>query len=199
MIMCSCKNETKKEKYVGPQILEKKEELSQTVLDTLNLSKLNKWNLENINVDSTTQLGESIFKRIKTDTPAWVMTNIFDIIKGSNHRVTIYVKRNSNSNLGLRLTGIYPNRADAVFDLDEGKLIGTSSIGDFDNESATIQLVDKEWYKCTLTSEVFSEKLGVIFGPTTNENNISNWLSGSPTQNEVKVLIDSILLEEISF
>ncbi|MGK0307147.1 MAG: hypothetical protein ACI8RP_000098 [Urechidicola sp.] len=197
--MCSCKNETKKEEYVGPQIIETKEELRLTVLDTLNLSELSKWKLENIRIDSTNQeVRELTFKRAKVDTPAWVMTNVFDILKGSNYRVSIYVKRNLNVNLGLRLTGVFPNRADAVFDLAEGKLIGTSSMGDFENEYATIELIDDNWYKCTLTSEVFSDKLGVLFGPTTDENTISNWLSGTLTENEINIMVDSLLLEEIS-
>jgi hypothetical protein len=42
MIIYSCKNETKKEDYVGPEKIETKKELKEFVLDTINLSNISK-------------------------------------------------------------------------------------------------------------------------------------------------------------
>ena len=146
MIMCSCKNETKKEEYVGPEKIETKEEtkeeIKEFIIDTINMSDANKWKLKNINIDSTKQgVDGSVINRLETNTSSYLMSNFTNIEAESNYRVTIYAKRSSNNFLGLRITGIYPSRADAIFDLDQGKVVGTSAIGDFSDESARIELI----------------------------------------------------------
>lgn len=198
--MCSCKNETKKEEYSGPQVVKTNEELKGFVIDTINLSNPSKWKSKNIRTDSINQVdGISVLSRIETNNSSYIMTNVTSMVKEGNYRVTLVAKRNSNSFLGLRITGIYPNRADAIFNLEQGKVLGTSSIGDFWDEKATIEIIDDNWYKCILTSEVISDKIGILFGPTISESRVTHWESGITIDNDVTININSVLLEEISF
>lgn len=196
----SCKDENKKEEYVGPEEIDIDNNAELFVLDTLDVSNSKKWNLKNTAIDSTNQeIDGSILSRIEQNNSSYIITNAVKALKGSNYRVTILAKRNNNSALGLRITGVYPNRADAIFDLEKGIVVGTSSNGEFNDEKAIIEIIDDNWYKCVLSSEVHADKISVFFGPTSSKTIISNWESGNSIANDVNVITDSIILEETSF
>ena len=197
----SCKEDNKKEEYVGPkEVIIPNSNTEEIVLETLNVSNSNKWTLKNINIDSTSQVMDySILSRIEQNNSSYIISNAVEALNGSNYRVSIIAKKGANSALGLRITGIYPNRSDAIFDLENGKVIGTSSFGELSEEKAKIEVIDENWFKCSLTSKVESEKISVFFGPTASDTKVSHWESGNSSANDISVNINSVILEEISF
>ena len=197
----SCKSETKENVPVAKEVKEVIE--LEEVLNTIELSKHDNWILKNISIDSSNMSmdGDKILQinRSKTGTPAFVMVKSTPVILGSKYRVSVLVKRTPETKLfGLRMSSIHPNRSDAIFDLEEEKIKGTNSTGDFEKESALIENIGNDWYKCSLSSEVFAEQMYIVFGPTSEKNGVPFWESGADTECSINVLVDSIVLEEIS-
>ena len=86
------------------------------------------------------------------------------------------VKKGEKDNVfGLRIQGIYPDRVDAVFDLDKGDVLGIKKSKDFTNESASIEPLENGWYKCSITAQVNSDFVKILFGPTSAEKDIVGW------------------------
>ncbi|GAA3656689.1 hypothetical protein [Flavivirga jejuensis] len=71
--------------------------------------------------------------------------------------------------MGLRIQGVYPNRVDVVFDLENGKVKGYKGTQDFQNVHTTIESLDDGWYKCSLNLDVAADKIRIILDPTTSE------------------------------
>ncbi|WP_369999096.1 hypothetical protein [Winogradskyella sp.] len=197
-ILASCqKSKDKKQEYVGPEVVETMKE-KEAVLDTVTLLNSDKWILKNASIDSTSAIGQSTIKRVEANQPSYTMIFNIPVMEGSKYRVSVLAKKGSEKYFGLRLTSKYPNRTDAVFNLETGKVNGSHALGDFENEKATIESTSDGWYKCTLTTEVFTDRMSIILGSTDNEKLITNWESGTTSLNEVTIKPSSILLEEIS-
>lgn len=202
LLMLACNNKAEKKDDVQKKTttVEKKEV---SVLKSFTVSEPNKWLLKSIAIDTseTTNEGEKIIKLSRTENniAAYVAMNKVPVFLGSKYRVSFIVKRTEDNKLfGLRMAGVYPNRSDAIFDLEKGTVNGQNSTGDFEKEEAFIELIGADWYKCTLTSEVFADQLNVIFGPTSYKNGVPNWESGTEILSDINILSNSIVLEEIS-
>jgi hypothetical protein len=64
-----------------------------------------------------------------------------------------YVKMKTGRYFAMRLQGIYPSRADVVFDLQNGVIsTAANSTSAFSGASATMTPVGNGWYRCTLTA-----------------------------------------------
>ncbi|MEM5565633.1 DUF4296 domain-containing protein [Psychroserpens sp. AS72] len=140
-------------------------------------------------------IDESVFKvsRISNNTPAYLIIKNQKITSGETVLVTIYVqKTNDKSALGLRISGIYPNRVDAIFDLENSKLIGVKSKGYFENEDASIELIDEEWYKCTISAKANIDEIQIIYGPTDADKPIGSWEGKSAILSQVNVTVPTI-------
>lgn len=92
----------------------------------------------------------------------------------------VIAKRKSAGNrIGLRLQGTYPDRADAVFDLAAGTVVGTVG-STYTNLSATMTPLGDDWYLCTLTATVAGTNFTqAIIGPTDGGLLISEWEGAS--------------------
>ena len=171
-------------------------------LDTIALPEIANWKSENVVFDTsaTDDFNNTVglIQRTTASTPGYLAINNIEVFEGSRYRISALVKANTTCNLfGLRLTSTYPNRADAVFNLSTQQVKGTNAIGDFEKESATIIDMGNGWYKCTLISEVFSNKIRVILGPTDDNRLIPNWESGTDELCDVHIMAESVMLEEI--
>lgn len=92
----------------------------------------------------------------------------------------VIAKRKSAGNrIALRLQGVYPNRADAVFDLAAGTVVGTAGFT-YTNLSATMTPLGDDWYLCTLTATVVgTDFVQAVVGPTDSTLSVAGWESAS--------------------
>ncbi len=81
--------------------------------------------------------------------------------------------------LGLRIQAVYPDRGDAVFDLQAGVLIGTSQSGTNTQTSAGIEELSDGWFMCWVTTKIdlsTSPEVSVLLGSTTVPlSHVSGW------------------------
>ncbi|NNC44285.1 MAG: hypothetical protein HKN99_00205 [Winogradskyella sp.] len=199
LLLIACKNEKKKSENQEPQIEAKEDVRKIEVLDTLSVPQFQYWSHNNV---VTTDQGNGIVKFNRTDASVagYSSINNIGVFAGSKYRVTAMVKKGAKGNqFGLRLSSVYPNRADAVFDLTNGTVVGTYSNGDFENESANIELVGEDWYKCSISAEVFSNKIFVFLGSTNESKRVSHWegKGGEKYESDIYINKDNILIEEI--
>jgi hypothetical protein len=118
------------------------------------------------------------------------------ISKGETIEVSVYVKkRRDSSAFGLRVAGVYPNRVDAVFNLRNGSLKGGRSKGYFENEKASIKLVDKDWYQCKIIVKSNIDQVRVVLGPTDINKSVKGWESKSKILSSVYTAIPVIIRE----
>ncbi|SDR75238.1 hypothetical protein SAMN04515667_0549 [Formosa sp. Hel1_31_208] len=128
---------------------------------------------------------------------SYLKINNLNIDFGKEYTVSIVAKKgNSGSLLGLRLQGVYPNRVDAVFDLNKGEVVGSKKQGTFENEKVSITPIGSGWFKCTLTAKVNVDQLNIILGPTDNSKGASNWEGQTATIPSIYLDSDKILIEE---
>jgi hypothetical protein len=114
-----------------------------------------------------------------------------------NYSVSIIAKKgNINNYLGLRVSAVYPNRVDAVFDLAKGIVKGVSKGGDFENQSASIESLGEGWYKCTLSAKVTQKEINIILGPTNKNRKVSTWEGVTEVNNDIWVIPNSLKFEE---
>lgn len=92
----------------------------------------------------------------------------------------VIAKRKSAGNrIALRLQGVYPNRADAVFDLAAGTVVGTAG-STYTNLSATMTPLGDDWYLCTLTATVVgTDFVQAVVGPTDSTLPVAGWEAAS--------------------
>lgn len=129
---------------------------------------------------------------------SFVHTQNISINFESTYRVSVIVKATAlNSFFGLRIVGGYPDRADAIFDLKEGTLIGVKIARDFRNPDATIEAMGEGWYKCSLTAEPYSDSIKILFGPTAAGKAILGWEGLVDKKNDILISPSSLTLEEI--
>ncbi len=117
-----------------------------------------------------------------------------------NYSVSIIAKKGNIDNyLGMRISGNYPNRVDAVFNLEKGIVKGISKGGDFDNQEAKIEALNDGWYKCTLYGRVSKEGIIIILGPTDKSREISTWEGVTKDNNDILVVPNSLKFKKETF
>ncbi len=87
---------------------------------------------------------------------------------------------------------------DAIFDLEKGIVIDEASSSDFKNEDASIVNLGDGWYKCSLSGEIYSEKIRVSLGSTTDKRNVNNWEGTTKNKCDINIVPSSLKLEEIT-
>jgi len=126
---------------------------------------------------------------------------IIDNIKttpGSTIQISIIAKKSGIENyLGLRIQGHYPNRVDAVFDLEKGKVKGKSNGGDFTHENAKIESLGKSWYRCTLSGKVNSDKFKVLLGPTSDKRRVLSWEGKTEEKHNIYIIPSTLKIKHI--
>jgi hypothetical protein len=71
---------------------------------------------------------------------------------------SIHFKKDDARYVSMRMQGVYPARADVVFDLDTGTIVVPASVvSGYVSASSTITSINGGWYRCTLTATTNSD------------------------------------------
>jgi hypothetical protein len=199
VVVFSCKDEKKKEtEVVVEEIVEKQYEIVKSFLT----EDIATWGKTKVSVEPTTdvEFSDAAYRlsRNTTTDPAYFSSGLIPVTYASEYKVSIVVKKGSNNNLfGLRISGLFPDRADAIFDLEKGTVVDYKTSQDFENPMATIEKLSDGWYKCILSAEVAADNVRIIMGATSAERSVSSWEGTTETQVEVYFMPSSITFEEL--
>ncbi|WP_152535384.1 hypothetical protein [Bradyrhizobium sp. Ai1a-2] len=153
------------------------------------------WNAQNLNrtdnaaiaPDST--MTASLVARTSTAANCYFQSNIaVTATAGATYTVSRYVKKSTvDGFFGLRIQGTYPVRADAVFNLNNGTIVGTA-VTTFSGQSATITPLANGWYFVTLTAtlDAGTTAIRVVNGPASGSS-VSSWEGSSATLSDAHV------------
>ena len=118
---------------------------------------------------------------------------------GRTYSTSIIAKKGKTNNLlGFRTQGEYPNRVDAIFDLDKGVVKDQSIGGNFKDVNATIKSLGNDWYLCTLSGKIMSSNVKIILGPTINETDTGAWEGLTNKDCDIFIIPSSLSIEENS-
>ena len=97
------------------------------------------------------------------------------------------------------MQGVYPNRVDAVFDLETGLVKETLISGTelAENNKATMESLGGGWYKCSLYADIFAEYMRIVFGPTTNKLKTGLWETRTGELSNTIIVTKSLQLLEL--
>lgn len=201
IFMASCKEDNKKSTEAEAKEVTETEVKQITVLDTIALPAFSSW--KHNNVETSMDAAGNIAQLNRKDAAIAGSTSIYNltVFEGSKYRVTVLAKKGNNGDrLGLRMNSIYPNRADAIFDLENGTVVGTYANGEFEKEEASIEPLGDGWYRCSLAAEAFSGKIHLMLGPTNSSKRVSHWegKGGESYECDIYVNAPSLIVEEIS-
>ena len=186
VFVLSCKNTPKEKKGITNNT----EAVNEIILPNHPLWQLNRLTLNTTN-DNLNQTNKQVFRLSRTSITetAYASVNNIPVVFGNYYRASILVKKDHlGSFFGLRIIGEYPNRADAIFDLEKGLLKEVVDVGEFFNGEAKIEEVDKGWYKCSLTAEVNSNKMKIILGPTSELGKAITWEGATNEKSHVNII-----------
>lgn len=176
---------------LNQEIITKDTNFVKTDFETPNLSEFKKWKSTGIAINNDSRYRkENILSiaRTSTEAPAYVKIDNINVSNGSYYEVVFKVKKDGkNSQFGLRIVGAYPNRVDAMFNLNTGKLNEVSTVGYFEDGTATIKKLQNSWYQCTLKVKPNTDKINIIFGPTDNSKTVNGWEGKSNIVSKVLV------------
>lgn len=129
---------------------------------------------------------------------AYNVVNNIVVNYGKEYEASFIVKKDKNSFFGLRIQGGYPNRVDAVFDIEKGVLKGVKKAGNFENEKASIKYLGNGWYKCILSGKINASDIRIIFGSTNNETNILSWESKTKNITNITIIPQSLTISQVN-
>jgi hypothetical protein len=198
-VVFSCKDEKKKEvEAVIEEVVEKQYKTVKNFL-TEDIATLTKTRVSLTPANEVEYISPVyLLSRITNTESAYLSSGLIPVTYASEYKVSVVVKKASNNNLfGLRLTGTYPDRVDAVFDLDKGKVLEYKESQDFEKPLALIEELPNGFYKCTLSAEVAADNIRIIMGTTDSTRKVTSWEGKTEAQGSVYVVPSSIILEEI--
>ena len=147
---------------------------------------------------SRNQKNAIIIKRSNTENTSFAYTNPIDTETEKTYLASVTVKKSNNSNyFGLRIQGSYPNRVDAIYNIEGGKVKSVASEGLFLNEQASIIRLGNGWFKCFLSAKINGDNVKLIFGSTDNNQNTLSWEAKTEKTEEVMIIPDSTKLSLI--
>ena len=150
---------------------------------------------ENLN-----QTNKQVFSLSRTSTTetAYASANNIPVEIGNYYRASVLVKQDGlGASFGLRIIGEYPNRVDAVFDLEKGLIKGVSDVGTFIKGGAKIEDIGEGWYKCSLTAKTSAEIIKIILGPSSDSNSVITWESANEKIISICIIPSSLSLNEL--
>ena len=168
----------------------------------INIPFYTSWGKQRLDLEETAveYNQEKVFRmsRNTIEASSYAHTQNISVNFESTYRVSVVVKGSEvNVFFGLRIVGSYPDRADAIFNLKEGTLVGVKKERDFRNPEASIEAMGDGWYKCSLTAEPYSDIVRILFGPTGEDKAVLGWEGLINKKNDIFILPSSLTLEEI--
>lgn len=199
IVTFSCKDEKKKESDAEvPEVVTEQVKLIKSFTSV----DLAAWSKVRVNLEPTTDedFTDEVYKlsRISITESAYLSSNKVPVIYASKYKATIIVKKGTESDLfGLRMSGSYPDRVDALFNLSTGTILDYKSTRDFETPVATIEELPAGWYLCTVSAKVAADDVRIILGATSTEKKATSWEGTTETLGDVYFVPSSIKLEEV--
>jgi hypothetical protein len=138
--------------------------------------------------------------RKNTSSSSYSVINNINVNYGRQYKVSINLKKGDmGAFFGLRLQGDYPNRVDAVFNLEKGKVEGFSAGGGFEKANAAIKPIGNGWYNCSLSGRIMDYNIKTILGPTTGDKKVSSWEGATNINCDAYILPSSLKIEEVLY
>ncbi len=170
-------------------------------IKTFSLPEVARWNKKDISVErnKTKRQGNNIYRISRNNIQSYTATSFNKVNTQGKYKISIIVKKGKTGSLfGLKLQGgLFKNKADAVFDLDKGKLVGFVEEDGFRSGCATIQDKGDGWYICSLMTEVNDANLRVVMGPTEGSAKIPAWENGTNKVLDIYLDPSSLIFEEV--
>lgn len=197
----SCKNDketkTKEVKEEKKEVISEIESISEASIPLV--SRWTKNNMTIVESEQDDDFNAIILSRTDASKPAFTSFENVQIYNGSTYKISVLVKgAEKQSAFGMRVQSKYPNRVDAVFDLDSGKVIDVKHLGKglADNVKAEIEHKTGDWYLCTITADLFEDSIRVIFGPTNSSLKPEIWEAKTGENNSVYLAPSSFKILE---
>lgn len=110
-------------------------------------------------------------------------------VVGETWTFSVYAKaRNIGGAIGLRVQGTFPDRGDALFNLNTGTLIGVQSSGAYSGTSASIVALGNGWYRCSITTTSANTPPGsVLMAPAATNAIVTGFEAGSTTLSDAYI------------
>lgn len=206
ILALACKDESKNNKTDNDKININKKENNLVIIEKIILPNYSLWTLNRLTLkqedNEIVYNGENAFnlQRTSTNETAYASVNNIAVLSGRIYKISLIVKKAEWGGLfGLRVIGEYPNRVDAVYDLNNGLCKGVEEVGDFFDGESSIEVLNDGWYRCNLIARVNSEKIKIILGPTSGFGKIITWEAATTDKCNTYIIPSSLTLEEISF
>lgn len=169
--------------------------------ETIDLSNISNWAPRDMDwlTNGPTRNGQLSRKLERTteSSSGFVRYGGLNIDYGNTVEVSVLVRKSENSGVfGLRVQSIYPNRADGLFDLSKGEVLGSSNQGSYSSSEAMIESVGNGWYLCTLKTVPNDNRVNIIFGPSGLSKKSGNWEGPIKGKSSVYILPTSLTLKK---
>lgn len=176
---------------------------TEPIAETVTMPDISYWINNKVTLSKTSEIfqNETIYKmaRNNTITPSYSVILNTKVNSGKRYKTSILVKSSGYSSyFGLRVQGEYPNRLDAVFDLEKGVVKEASVSGDFEKVKATVTPVGEGWFNCELSGNIKANTIKIILGPTSKDRSSKNWEGIVEGSCETLVIPTSLIIEEVS-
>ncbi|MEM9679507.1 MAG: hypothetical protein AAF901_04220, partial [Bacteroidota bacterium] len=169
--------------------------------ETIEIPEFSRWRLNQTTAEmlSDSFEGKKATKLSRKSTTASSFNVVSDITTsfGEQYEASIIVKKTKKGFFGLRIQGGYPNRVDAVFDLENGTLKGVKKAGDFENEKASIKNLGNGWYRCSLSGKINASDVRVVLGATSEKTNVLSWESATDNLCNVIIIPESLNVKQV--
>ena len=169
--------------------------------EVVDLSDDKRWAAREVTMtaDGPRRNGQASMKLVRNteNSAGFVRYGDLEVTYGNTVEVSALVRKNDPSGIfGMRIQSIYPNRADAIFDLNKGEVKATSKDGSYSTSEAFIESKGNGWYLCTLKTTPNNNRVNVIFGPSGEKANSSNWEGPVKGNSSIYVLPSSLTLKK---
>lgn len=202
IISFSCKNEKKTE--ISSEEITNKNTKPNEVLEPVLLSDdVTTYRKIGVDISEVNEMfldqNAHLLSRNKDDfKSSYVSTKKVGVKYAEVYKASIIAKKGSVGNLfGMRIAGNYPDRVDAVFNLENGTVKGVEKSRDFENENANIEDLGNGWFKCSVSAEVSADEVMLFMGPTIGNRKANAWTFKTDDACSVKVITSSLTLERI--
>ena len=137
--------------------------------------------------------------RTSSDESAYVLLEDIPIEYGHKYKFSIIVKKPEKTGFfGLKIVDVYPERIDVVFDLEHKLVKGIEGSAEFASSSrASIRELQDGWLECSLISNYFSDKIQIIFGPTSRSPKTATWEVKTRDSSNNYIVPSSLILENL--
>lgn len=175
---------------------------TEPVVEDVKTPNVSLWVKNKVDVSKTSQIfdNQSVYRisRNNTISPSYAIIANNKVNNGERYKTSILVKKaDIGSHFGLRVQGEYPNRLDAIFNLETGMVKEASVGGNFDNLKATMIPLGSGWYECILFGNIKTNNIKIILGPTSKDKRSKSW-EGAATENcEAFFIPSSLKIEEV--